>query len=56
MSFSHLPEPHRVFGYPFAIVLTAVVRTSPYVILKRRDRLRANAAGTKARWPSVSSN
>jgi magnesium transporter len=39
MNFSHMPEPQRVFGYPFAIVLMAVVCTSLYVIFKQRDRL-----------------
>ncbi|MEU6368010.1 magnesium and cobalt transport protein CorA [Streptomyces sp. NPDC046931] len=39
MNFSHMPELHWVFGYPFAIVLMAVVCTSLYVIFKRRDWL-----------------
>ncbi|MFI0962764.1 magnesium and cobalt transport protein CorA [Streptomyces sp. NPDC021080] len=39
MNFSHMPELHWVFGYPFAIVLMAVVCTSLYIIFKRRDWL-----------------
>jgi magnesium transporter len=39
MNFSHVPELHRVFGYPFAIVLMAVVCTGLYVIFKQRDWL-----------------
>ncbi|WP_416978403.1 magnesium and cobalt transport protein CorA [Streptomyces sp. T028] len=39
MNFSHMPELHWVFGYPFAIVLMAVVCTSLYVIFKHRDWL-----------------
>ncbi|MEU9284367.1 magnesium and cobalt transport protein CorA [Streptomyces sp. NPDC048275] len=39
MNFEHMPELHWVFGYPFAIVLMAVVCTSLYVIFKRRDWL-----------------
>ena len=39
MNFTHMPELHWVFGYPFAILLTAVVCTSLYAIFKRRDRL-----------------
>ncbi|WP_079055756.1 magnesium and cobalt transport protein CorA [Streptomyces caeruleatus] len=39
MNFTHMPELHWVLGYPFAIVLMAVVCTSLYVIFKRRDWL-----------------
>ncbi|MFD7708502.1 magnesium and cobalt transport protein CorA [Streptomyces sp. NPDC059785] len=39
MNFSHMPELHWVMGYPFAIVLMAVVCTSLYLIFKRRDWL-----------------
>ncbi|MGV9248224.1 magnesium and cobalt transport protein CorA [Streptomyces sp. NPDC003710] len=39
MNFSHMPELHWVFGYPFAIVLMAVVCTSLYFIFKRKDWL-----------------
>ncbi|ARP73048.1 transporter [Streptomyces pluripotens] len=39
MNFSHMPELHWVFGYPFAIVLMAVVCASLYIIFKRRDWL-----------------
>ncbi|MBP5860279.1 magnesium and cobalt transport protein CorA [Streptomyces scabiei] len=39
MNFRHMPELRWVFGYPFAIVLMAVVCTSLYVIFKRRDWL-----------------
>ncbi|ANS68933.1 metal-transport protein [Streptomyces lincolnensis] len=39
MNFDHMPELHWVLGYPFAMLLMAVVRTSLYVIFKRRDRL-----------------
>ncbi|MFD9394231.1 magnesium and cobalt transport protein CorA [Streptomyces sp. NPDC060000] len=39
MNFTHMPELHWLFGYPFAIVLMAVVCTSLYVIFKRRDWL-----------------
>lgn len=39
MNFDHMPELHWVHGYPFAILLMAVVCTSLYVIFKRRDWL-----------------
>ncbi|WP_328682124.1 magnesium and cobalt transport protein CorA [Streptomyces sp. NBC_00322] len=39
MNFEHIPELHWVFGYPFAIVLMAVVCASLYIIFKRRDWL-----------------
>ncbi|MGW3912145.1 CorA family divalent cation transporter [Streptomyces sp. NPDC005070] len=39
MNFRHMPELHWVLGYPFAIVLMAVVCTSLYVVFKRRDWL-----------------
>ncbi|WP_206440264.1 magnesium and cobalt transport protein CorA [Streptomyces scabichelini] len=39
MNFDHMPELHWALGYPFAIVLMAVVCTSLYVIFKRRDWL-----------------
>ncbi|MFJ8111966.1 magnesium and cobalt transport protein CorA [Streptomyces sp. NPDC096132] len=39
MNFSHMPELHWVLGYPFAIVLMAVVCTSLYVVFKRRHWL-----------------
>ncbi|MGW7555672.1 CorA family divalent cation transporter, partial [Streptomyces rimosus] len=39
MNFDHMPELHWVLGYPFAIVLMAVVCTGLYVIFKRRDWL-----------------
>ncbi|MGQ4388337.1 magnesium and cobalt transport protein CorA [Streptomyces sp. SAS_270] len=39
MNFDSMPELHWVFGYPFAIVLMAVVCTSLYVIFKRKDWL-----------------
>ncbi|MER5439042.1 magnesium and cobalt transport protein CorA [Streptomyces sp. NPDC002790] len=39
MNFDHMPELHWVAGYPFAIILMAVVCTSLYVIFKRRDWL-----------------
>lgn len=39
MNFSHMPELHWVFGYPFAVLLMAVVCTGLYVIFKRRDWL-----------------
>ncbi|WP_405983978.1 magnesium and cobalt transport protein CorA [Streptomyces sp. NBC_00872] len=39
MNFRHMPELHWVLGYPFAILLMAVVCTSLYVIFKRRDWL-----------------
>ncbi|MFE4699836.1 magnesium and cobalt transport protein CorA [Streptomyces sp. NPDC056738] len=39
MNFSHMPELHWVLGYPFAIVLMAVVCTSLYIVFKRRDWL-----------------
>ncbi|MFI9201971.1 magnesium and cobalt transport protein CorA [Streptomyces sp. NPDC053048] len=39
MNFDHMPELHWVGGYPFAIVLMAVVCTSLYVIFKKRDWL-----------------
>ncbi|MFE0256281.1 magnesium and cobalt transport protein CorA [Streptomyces sp. NPDC059010] len=39
MNFTHMPELHWVFGYPFAIALMGIVCTSLYVIFKRRDWL-----------------
>ena len=39
MNFDHMPELDWTFGYPFAIVLMAVVCTSLYLIFKRRDWL-----------------
>ncbi|MGW0648755.1 magnesium and cobalt transport protein CorA [Streptomyces umbrinus] len=39
MNFDHMPELHWALGYPFAIVLMAVVCTSLYVIFKRKDWL-----------------
>ncbi|WP_225802122.1 magnesium and cobalt transport protein CorA [Streptomyces sp. NK15101] len=39
MNFDHMPELHWAGGYPFAILLMAVVCTSLYVIFKRRDWL-----------------
>lgn len=39
MNFDDMPELHWVGGYPFAIVLMAVVCTSLYFIFKRRDWL-----------------
>jgi magnesium transporter len=39
MNFDHMPELGWVFGYPFAVLLMAVVCTSLYVIFKRRDWL-----------------
>ncbi|AWW36944.1 transporter [Streptomyces sp. AS58] len=39
MNFDHMPELHWVLGYPFAIVLMAVVCTGLYLVFKRRDWL-----------------
>ncbi|GGX31374.1 magnesium and cobalt transport protein CorA [Streptomyces lomondensis] len=39
MNFTHMPELHWAFGYPFAIALMGVVCTGLYVIFKRRDWL-----------------
>ncbi|MFJ4465910.1 magnesium and cobalt transport protein CorA [Streptomyces sp. NPDC089424] len=39
MNFSHMPELHWGFGYPFAIALMAIVCTSLYFIFKRKDWL-----------------
>ncbi|MFF9867597.1 magnesium and cobalt transport protein CorA [Streptomyces sp. NPDC013953] len=39
MNFDHMPELHWVYGYPFAILLMAVVCSSLYVVFKRRDWL-----------------
>ncbi|MDG4861132.1 magnesium and cobalt transport protein CorA [Streptomyces sp. T-3] len=39
MNFTHMPEVDWVWGYPFAIVLMAVVCVSLYFIFKRRDWL-----------------
>ncbi|MFD8999840.1 magnesium and cobalt transport protein CorA [Streptomyces sp. NPDC059582] len=39
MNFAHMPELHWVLGYPFAVLLMAVVCTSLYVIFKKRDWL-----------------
>ncbi|MFF1344219.1 magnesium and cobalt transport protein CorA [Streptomyces sp. NPDC058290] len=39
MNFEYMPELHWAAGYPFAILLMAVVCTSLYVIFKKRDWL-----------------
>ncbi|WP_409468716.1 magnesium and cobalt transport protein CorA [Streptomyces sp. HC307] len=39
MNFAHMPELHWAFGYPFAILLMALVCTSLYVVFKKRDWL-----------------
>ncbi|MEC4019311.1 CorA family divalent cation transporter [Streptomyces sp. H27-D2] len=39
MNFDDMPELHWAFGYPFAIMLMAIVCVSLYVIFKRRDWL-----------------
>ncbi|MGX5186813.1 magnesium and cobalt transport protein CorA [Streptomyces avermitilis] len=39
MNFDRMPELHWALGYPFAIILMAVVCTSLYVIFKRKDWL-----------------
>ncbi|MEV6753143.1 magnesium and cobalt transport protein CorA [Streptomyces sp. NPDC051214] len=39
MNFDEMPELHWAFGYPFAILLMAVVCVSLYFIFKRRDWL-----------------
>ncbi|MEW2164482.1 magnesium and cobalt transport protein CorA [Streptomyces sp. NPDC007084] len=39
MNFDRMPELHWVLGYPFAILLMAVVCSSLYVIFKRKDWL-----------------
>lgn len=39
MNFTHMPELHWVLGYPFAILLMAVVCVSLYLIFKRRGWL-----------------
>ncbi|WP_234384522.1 magnesium and cobalt transport protein CorA [Streptomyces sp. MMG1121] len=39
MNFSHMPELHWGFGYPFAIGLMGIVCAGLYLIFKRRDWL-----------------
>ncbi|MFJ8079864.1 magnesium and cobalt transport protein CorA [Streptomyces sp. NPDC096205] len=39
MNFDHMPELHWIAGYPFAVLLMAMVCVSLYVIFKRRDWL-----------------
>jgi magnesium transporter len=39
MNFREMPELHWVLGYPFAIVLMAIVCASLYFIFKRKDWL-----------------
>ncbi|MEU9366211.1 magnesium and cobalt transport protein CorA [Streptomyces avermitilis] len=39
MNFERMPELHWALGYPFAIILMAIVCTSLYVIFKRKDWL-----------------
>ncbi|MEU7113851.1 magnesium and cobalt transport protein CorA [Streptomyces sp. NPDC046182] len=39
MNFDNMPELHWAGGYPFAVVLMAVVCTSLYVVFKRKDWL-----------------
>ena len=37
MNFDHMPETSWYYGYPFAVVLMAMVSTALYLIFKRRD-------------------
>ncbi|GLW11797.1 magnesium transporter CorA [Microtetraspora sp. NBRC 13810] len=39
MNFDYMPELHWMFGYPFALLLMAVVCLTLYVVFKRRDWL-----------------
>lgn len=39
MNFDAMPELNWTFGYPFAILLMALVCVSPYFVFKRRDWL-----------------
>ncbi|MFB7514782.1 magnesium and cobalt transport protein CorA [Streptomyces sp. NPDC056144] len=39
MNFDHMPELHWAGGYPFAVLLMAVVCVSLYVVFKRKDWL-----------------
>ncbi|MEU0663862.1 magnesium and cobalt transport protein CorA [Streptomyces lavendulocolor] len=39
MNFDHMPELHWVYGYPFAILLMALVCSSLYVVFKKRGWL-----------------
>jgi magnesium transporter len=39
MNFNHMPELHWEFGYPFALLLMALVRVLLYVVFKRRGWL-----------------
>jgi magnesium transporter len=39
MNFDHMPELSWVFGYPFALLLMALVCVTLYVVFKRRDWL-----------------
>jgi magnesium transporter len=39
MNFDHMPELHWVLGFPFAIVLMALVCVSLYIVFKHRDWL-----------------
>ncbi|MFD6985045.1 CorA family divalent cation transporter, partial [Streptomyces sp. NPDC059956] len=39
MNFETMPELGWVFGYPFALVLMALVCLGLYVVFKRRDWL-----------------
>ncbi len=50
MSFETMPELHWAGGYPFAVLLMAVVCVSLYVILKKRDRLQPGTLSDP--WPA----
>ena len=39
MNFNHMPELRWVLGYPFALLLIAMVSVSLYAIFKRRNWL-----------------
>ncbi len=39
MNFRHMPELDRVWGYPFALLLMALVCTGLYPVFRRRGRL-----------------
>jgi magnesium transporter len=39
MNFDHMPELHWFFGYPYALVLMALMSVALYMVFKRRGWL-----------------
>ena len=39
MNFDHMPELHRVLGYPFALLAMVLLSVGLYMVFKRRKWL-----------------